>query len=130
MLLRAWRSSAFVRFLAVGVLNTAFGYACFAALVWAGLPPPLALLLATVAGVLFNHLTVGTFVFRAQGRATLWRFAAVYGVIYAANVGLLALLQRAGIGPLAGQALLVLPVAVASFLLNRALVFAAPGATR
>jgi putative flippase GtrA len=43
-----------LRFLLVGVLNTAFGYLLFALLLALGLKVPLALLLATVGGVLFN----------------------------------------------------------------------------
>ena len=114
----------FMRFLAVGVLNTVFGYACFAALLWAGLHYSLALLVATVAGVLFNFRTIGGFVFGSSHPRLLGRFIAVYGVVYGANVAGLALLQRAGIGALEAQALLVLPAAVVSFLLNRRFVFA------
>jgi putative flippase GtrA len=114
----------FARFLVVGLLNTAFGYACFAGLLWAGLHYTVALLLATVAGVLFNFKTIGRLVFGSSGSGLLWRFIAVYAVIYTANVAALALLQSAGLGPFLAQSLLLLPVAVASFLLNRKFVFA------
>jgi putative flippase GtrA len=115
--------SRFARFLAVGLLNTAFGYACFAALLWAGLHYTLALLLATVAGVLFNFKTIGALVFGSSNARLLWRFVLVYALIYTANVTSLALLQRAGLHALAAQAALLLPLAVASFLLNRRFVF-------
>jgi putative flippase GtrA len=113
----------FLRFLVVGGMNTAFGYACFAALVWAGLHYTLALLLATIAGVLFNFKTTGALVFGSSDTRLLWRFIAVYAVVYTANLAALALLQAAGIHALTAQALLVLPIAVASYLLNRHFVF-------
>lgn len=113
----------FVRFLLVGVLNTAFGYTCFALLHWAGLGDSLALFLATVAGVLFNFRTIGPLVFGSSDPRLLWRFVGVYAVIYTANVGALHLLEFLGVSALAGQAILALPVAAASFVLNRRFVF-------
>lgn len=115
--------SPFVRFLLVGVLNTAFGYACFAVLLWTGLHYTLALLLATVVGVLFNFKTIGSLVFGSSDPALIWRFAAVYVLIYTLNVAALALLQWLGFAPLVAQSVLILPVAGASFLLSRRFVF-------
>jgi putative flippase GtrA len=121
--LRGLARIRFVRFLAVGVLNTVFGYACFAALLWLGLHYSLALLLATVAGVLFNFRTIGGLVFGSSDRRLLARFVAVYALVYTANVAALTLLQAAGLDAFVAQALLLLPVAVASFLLHRRFVF-------
>ncbi|HET9651933.1 MAG TPA: GtrA family protein, partial [Usitatibacter sp.] len=68
----AWQ---FVRFLIVGGVNTLFGYAVFAGLVLAGMPPMPALVLTYVVGVLFNFFTTRRFVFAASGRgAALLRF--------------------------------------------------------
>ena len=122
--LAALARNRFVRFLLVGVLNTAFGYACFAALLWTGLHYSLALALATVAGVLFNFRTIGGLVFGSTDARLLARFVLVYLVVYTGNVAGLALLQAAGLNAFAGQAVLVLPAAIASFLLNRRFVFA------
>jgi putative flippase GtrA len=57
----------FVRFLAVGLGNTVFGYAVFALLVLAGVAPMPALVLTYVAGIVFNFFTTRRFVFRAAG---------------------------------------------------------------
>jgi putative flippase GtrA len=54
-------ATSFVRFLAVGVLNTAFGYALFALLVWAGVWYPAAA--STIGGMIFNFNTTGRLVF-------------------------------------------------------------------
>jgi len=57
------RLPQFVGFLAVGVFNTAFSYAVFAALVWAGMAASIGLLLSTVTGIVFNFFTTGRLVF-------------------------------------------------------------------
>jgi putative flippase GtrA len=52
----------FVRFLLVGVLNTIFGYFLYGTLILIGLDYKLAVLLATILGVLFNFQTTGRLV--------------------------------------------------------------------
>lgn len=113
----------FVRFLLVGVLNTAFGYGVFLLLLWAGLPTTPALLLAYVAGVMFNFRTISALVFgHSHGR--LGRFAAVYVVLLGANWVALWTLTRAGVPPWLGQGVLTLPMAALSFAAQRSWVFA------
>lgn len=113
----------FARFLAVGVLNTVFGYSVFALLLFAGLHYATALLLATVAGVLFNFRSTGRLVFGNRDDTRLWRFMAVYLFCYLVNIGCLRLLDAAGLGPYLAQGLLLPPLTVASFALNRVFVF-------
>jgi putative flippase GtrA len=113
----------FLRFLAVGVLNTAFGYGVFAALVLLGMAPMPALVLTYIVGVMFNFTTTRRFVFAQSPHASFARFAAAYVVIYFFNAGLYELVSMAGAGPLATQALCVPVVAVFSFLLFKFQVF-------
>ena len=72
----------FVKFLVVGILNTAVGYGIFALLVWMKFGPSISLFLATVLGVLFNYLTTGRLVFSARGLGRLPFFVAVYGFTF------------------------------------------------
>lgn len=116
----------FLRFLLVGVLNTAFGYGLFALFTWAGLAYPLAIGLATVIGVLFNFQTTGRVVFGNAKRQLLWRFAAVYGIIYLLNVAAVAVLLRTGLNVYLANALAIPPLVAASFILQRTLVFNKP----
>ena len=88
----------FVRFLAVGLLNAAFGYSCFAVLLFAGMHYAAALLLATVAGVLFNFNTVGALVFYSRDNRRIVRFVATYVLVYVVNVLGLQFLSWLGIG--------------------------------
>jgi putative flippase GtrA len=115
----------FVRFLAVGGLNTLFGYGVFSLLVLAGLAPGVALLVATVLGVLFNYFTTGKIVFSAQGLGRLPWFAAVYGLTFLANLWSLKALISAGLSPLLAQAILLPVMVVVTFILNKFLVFRA-----
>jgi putative flippase GtrA len=116
----------FVRFLLVGVLNTLFGYACFFVLLRAGLHYSVALALATALGVLFNFKSTGMVVFGSSNNRLLWRFIASYAVVYLANLAGIGLLQRAGLSPQVAGALLLLPAAALSFVLNKKFVFTTP----
>lgn len=117
------RDSQFIRFLAVGALNTLFGYGVFTLLVLTGLAPGWALLIATLIGVLFNYFTTGRIVFAARGWACLPRFACVYGLTFLANLWSLKSLISAGLSPFLAQAMLLPIVIIANFALNKFLVF-------
>jgi putative flippase GtrA len=115
--------SAFVRFLLVGALNTAFGYALFAALVLFRLHYALAALVGQILGVLFNFGTTGSIVFGNRDPRLLVRFVAVYAVHYAAGVALLRLGLATGVPVLVTSAATTLPLAAFSFALQRLWVF-------
>jgi putative flippase GtrA len=111
------------RFLAVGVLNTAFGYVIFAAGILAGLASGIALAIAMVIGVIFNFFTLGRLVFDSRDPTRLPRFVGVYALTYVVNLMLLRLWEGAGVGPLLAQ-VACLPVTVSlTFILMRFLVF-------
>ncbi|MDM0113952.1 GtrA family protein [Variovorax sp. J22R133] len=118
----------FLRYLAVGGLNTAFGFAVYGALIVVGAPIWLALLLANVAGIGFNFFTTGTLVFRASLRGRLVRFVGAYACIYGVNLLLLALVRQWVQGEILAQALLALPMAAFAYVLIHRFVFTdAPG---
>lgn len=116
----------FARFLVVGALNTAFGYAVFAGLVLAGMSPMPALVITYVVGVAFNFVTTGKYVFGGARREAFLRFVAAYVVIYLFNVALFSGFAWLGAPPLVAQALCVPIVAVFSFALFRSQVFVRP----
>jgi putative flippase GtrA len=122
-LLQMYRESAFVRFLAVGVLNTAVGYSLLVTALLTIPAPLIALAVATIIGVLFNFITIGGVVFGMRDPRLLARFIGVYAVIFVYNALGLAALDAVGVGALPASAIL-LPGAVAgSFILNRRFVF-------
>jgi putative flippase GtrA len=116
-------SRQFVRFLVVGVLNTAVGYGLFAFFVILGLHYGIAAALSTVLGVLFNFHTIGRLVFESRDRSLLLRFAAVYATTYVLNVGALRALEATRQPVLVVQAGLAFPMAAVAFALHRRFVF-------
>ncbi|ANN69100.1 GtrA family protein [Bordetella bronchialis] len=113
----------FFRFLAVGLLNTAFGYGCYVLLVYFGCHYTIAYLVATVLGILFNFKTIGKLVFRSNDNRLLFRFISVYGVVYGVNVSGVKALSLIGLGPYASAAMMLLPAAAISYHLNKRFVF-------
>jgi putative flippase GtrA len=113
----------FVRFLLVGGLNTAVGYSIFAALILLGAESVVALAGATILGLLFNFFSTGRIVFGSGDPSLLPRFLIVYGVQFLINWAALHSLERAGLAPLAAQLLLIIPLALLSFILMRRFVF-------
>jgi putative flippase GtrA len=115
----------FFRFLLVGLVNTIFGYGLFAAFLLAGLPSELALLLATVAGVIFNFFTTGRIVFNTSDPRMMPKFLIAYVITYSANLALLKLLEHLGFPSLLAQAFCLPPIVMLSFYLLRKFVFPA-----
>ncbi len=112
-----------IRFVLTGGLNTAFGYACYAFLVLAGLPLWLAVAGSTVIGVVFNFYSYGGLVFSETSPRFLPRFIGFYAALGLVNYGLLRLLATLGLGPLVSQALLLPVMAGLAYLGMRNFVF-------
>jgi putative flippase GtrA len=123
------KTHTFIRFLLVGVLNTAFSYLLYASLILIGLKYLLAFSISYVAGVLFNFQTIGRLVFKNKSNKLLFRFVGVYVVIYLLNAEGLRIADALNINieyktkMLIASAILVLPMAMVSFVLNKLFVF-------
>lgn len=111
------------RFLAVGVLNTLFGYSVFAFALWLGLHYSAALAVATVLGVLFNFQSTGRLVFGCHDPGRLLAFVRVYALIYVLNVATVAILVQLGADAYQAGLLALLPIALISYKLNATYVF-------
>ena len=110
-------------YLLVGLLNTLFGYSVFAFLIFLNIHYSIASLLSTIVGVLFNFKTTGRFVFDNRKNSLLGKFFMVYAVIYGCNVGLLKILDGFAVDMYVAGALLLLPMALLSYVLNKKFVF-------
>jgi putative flippase GtrA len=117
------RHRQFVKFLAVGVLNTLFGYGIFSLLVLLGVEPGLGLFIATILGVLFNFFTTGRLVFASREMRRLPYFVTVYSLTFLINLWCLRFLTSAGLSPLLAQAILLPVMTILNFTLNKLLVF-------
>jgi len=112
-----------IRFFIASGLNAIFGYGLFALLIFIGLAYPLALLLSTIGGILFNFKTIGTIVFKNHNNLLIFKFFGVYGITYLCNLGGLALLKSFEFNVYWGGAILVMPIGLLAFMLNKTFVF-------
>ena len=81
------KNSKLIKFLLVGMINSLFGYTVFSLLIFLKLLDyNIALLIATICGVLFNFKTTGTIVFKNGNNTLIIRFITVYLFIYVINL--------------------------------------------
>lgn len=113
----------FGKFLAVGVINTVFGYLIFVLLTLLGFDPLMALLLTYLIGVPVNYFTTGKLVFDGSSFRSWLLFALSYVAIYGVNFGALTLLMQCGVSQLVAQAIAVPFIAILSFLIFKNIVF-------
>lgn len=116
-------SRQFFKFLVAGILNTAFGYGLFAALLTIGLHYSISLALSTILGILFNFKSFGKIVFKSKGNKNFIRFLSVYFIGYLVNLSGLALIMKIGISSLFAGAAMVLPSALLTYFLQKKFVF-------
>jgi len=119
---RLW-SIQLLRFLIVGGLNTVFGFTIYSVFILLHLHYVLAALLGQICGILFNFQTTGTIVFKNKDNRLIFRFFVVYLVTYLITIGLLKIFDIYDIGSLVAGAIIILPIACLSFLLNKKFVF-------
>jgi len=113
----------FLRFLVAGGVNTLFGFGVNIAVMLAGSPVWLSMLTGTVAGIAFNFFTHGSYAFRDLSAKRLPRYLVGYAVVYLIGLGAFHVLQLVVRGPIACQTLLVIPMALVSYLIMSRFVF-------
>ena len=112
-----------MRFLIAGAVNTLFGFVVYSVAILAAAAVWLALLVATFAGMAFNFVTTGGYVFKDLSLKRLPRFLGAYLIIYLANLGLITLLSTWVSDVILAQAIVTLPMALGSYLLMARYVF-------
>ena len=113
----------FMKFLFVGALNTAFGYSVYALFVTLHASHNIALTIQYILGVLWNFKTTGVIVFKNHDNSRIVRFFMSYVVTYSINLVCLNILIHLGAGKYVSQAIMVLPMAVLSFIIFKTFVF-------
>lgn len=113
----------FLRFLVAGGVNTLFSFGVNIAAMLSGLPVWLSMLIGTVAGIVFNFFTHGGYAFRDLSAARLPRYVLGYAVVYLVALAAFHVLQLVVPGPFVCQALLVIPMALLSYLIMSRFVF-------
>jgi len=117
----------FLRFLAVGVFNTVFGYfIIFACMYLARLSPEISNIIGYAAGLCTSYLLNRNFTFKSKQkpRGEIIRFAAVFALAYAANfVALVVLIREFKVHEGISQVLAGVVYVAASYLMNKFYVF-------
>jgi putative flippase GtrA len=122
----------FSRFIAVGVLNTAVGYAViFGCMYAAGMGPELSNIAGYAVGLVVSYVMNRNYTFgsKQEPRREIVRFLVVFGIAYGANMLVLLALINGGSGLNAGVAQVVAGVAyiAVSYLLSKFYVFREAG---
>lgn len=117
------RNNEILRFIVAGVLNTFFGYAVYSLAIILGAAAWMALLTGMLLGTIFNFFTTGGYAFRQLSKERYPRFVACYLLVYGVNLLLIEALSLWISNKLVSQALLLLPLAVLSYVLMSRLVF-------
>ncbi len=116
-------SKRFTRFILIGIINTAFGYSLYALLILIGLRFDLAILIATILGILFNFKTTGTLVFNNGRNGLILRYLGTYSFIYLLNVVIVRLTLKSNISSYFAQAFAMPILVVLSYAMQRKFVF-------
>lgn len=111
------------RFLLVGILNTIFGYGVFGLLILLKLNYRLAILIATLVGVVFNFFTIGNIVFNKNKLSLIFKFLIVYTIVYFINITLMKYLLSGEVNIYLSQIICLPFIVIISYLLNKHFVF-------
>ena len=112
-----------LRFILVGVLNTAFSYGMYAGFVFIGIDYKLANFFSLMLGILFSLKTQGHLVFKNTSNRLLGRFIIGWVAIYLCVIVFIGRLIALGLDAYSAGAL-ALPVSVAlSFVVQKFFVF-------
>jgi len=113
----------FIRFLFVGGINAVFGYSVYSLLILLQVHYAIATFLSTVLGILFNFKTYGALVFHSHDNALILRFFGCYGITYVINTLAIGILYDLSIPYMVSGAVLLLPVGVISYILQKRFVY-------
>lgn len=115
--------SEFALFMLVGALNTAFSYGVYAFFIFIGFHYSLASFLQLFFSILFNFQTIGKLVFKNNDNKRLISFILVCLFMYLFYVLGLKALNYIGFNNYAAGAVMIIPVSVLSYFLNKVFVF-------
>lgn len=103
------------------MINTIVYYALYSFFIYLGINYKLAVLFATLLGILFSFKTFSIYVFQEMGYKVFVKFILVYTILYFVNIYLISILEGNNIY-LAGI-IAIVPVSMLTFILNKWYVF-------
>ncbi|WP_436093066.1 GtrA family protein [Bosea sp. LjRoot237] len=115
--------SRLLRVIAIGIINTIFGYSIFLISYLILKDHNISISLATVVGVIFNYMTVGNYIFDNQGWKQFPLFIISYIISFLANILILNALVYFELNVIIAQALSLPPTIAISYLFNSRISF-------
>lgn len=112
-----------IKFILVGGVNTIFGYGIYWGLLQLGFYFTIAAFFSTLLGIIFNFFTIGRLVFQSKNNALFYKFVFVYGFLYLISIAGISFIHNFDISYEIAGAIMIIPSALISFLLNKNLVF-------
>ncbi|MBT3067044.1 GtrA family protein [Rhodoferax sp. U11-2br] len=113
-----------LRYLAVGIGNTAFSYSIYAFFLFLGLSYQASNLAAVLIGILFSYTMHGNIVFKNATPITFVKFIFAWICIYLGNITIIAFLMRFHMNAYLAGSLALIPVTFVSFFVLKFFVFA------
>lgn len=120
----------FIRFLLVGLINTAWGYLLiFSLMYFLSISPTISNALGYAFGLVSSYALHRLYTFRSKNikRYEFSRFIVVFGLAYGANYVALRALLASGLNPYACQIAAGIIYVLSSYLLGKVFVFKAQG---
>ena len=112
-----------VRFFFVGIMNTIVYFVFYSTFIFLNFDYRLAVLFATIIGVLFSFQTMGRFVFYNNNRNLIYRFILVYAFLYFINILFIAVFDTIFYNYYLSGFVSTLLISILTFVLNRNFVF-------
>jgi len=112
-----------IKFIVTGSVNTVVYYLLFSFFIYIQLDYKIAVLFATIIGVLFSFKTFGKYVFNNKNNKLIYKFFIVYAVIYILNILFIYLFNLYVNDYYSSGLFSTLICAIISFVLNKNYVF-------
>ena len=119
-------SAEFIKFIAIGSLNTLFYYVCYAFLIYFNLSYTLAVLVATSLTSIVSFKSFGTYVFNNRDNKLFYKFALLTLLNYLLNIFFIYILSQYGLSYYLAGLISAIIVALNSFLINKFFIFKKP----
>lgn len=112
-----------LKFLLIGILNTIVYYALYSLFIYLEFDYKLAVLFATLSGVLFSFKTFGKFVFNNSDKNLIYKFLFSYSILYLFSIIFINIFEQIFFNYYISGFFATLCCAVLSFILNKWYVF-------
>jgi len=112
-----------IRFYIAGAINTLLSYCIFATLIYLGVVYWLAVVICYVLGLVINYKTIKTIAFNDSSKQSLRNFFFIFCGTCLLNIGSLKVLIELGINAYVSAWIVVIPISLLSYVLNKKYVF-------